>query len=192
MKQILDRLQPGLGSEVNLDLMAGETTARGQCQRGLGILRDMDDVESKLGPQAPALSADQLHPWVWGGAAALWDAGARQDAVLAAARTVNARIQQKLERHDIGETDLCMQSFDTKDAVAGKPRLRFPGDRLLPTWKAKQEGAKYVAAGAFLAIRNIAAHQEQVAWSEQEALEYLATLSVVARWVEECEVEQPE
>lgn len=28
-----------------------------------------------------------------------------------------------------------------------------------------------------------------MSWSEQEALEHLATLSVIARWVEECSVE---
>jgi hypothetical protein len=116
-------------------------------------------------------------------------AEARQDAVLSGARTVNRRLQQKLDRHDIGEFDLCMQSFDPKDPVEGKPRLRFPGDRTTPTWRARQEGAKYTSAGAFLAIRNIAAHEDQVTWSEQEALEHLAVLSVIARWVEECTVE---
>ncbi|WP_406414271.1 TIGR02391 family protein [Streptomyces halstedii] len=58
-----------------------------------------------------------------------------------------------------------------------------------PTWRARQEGAKYFSAGAFLGIRNLAAHQETVTWTEQEALEYLASFSVVARWIEECSVE---
>jgi hypothetical protein len=137
----------------------------------------------------PGLSADALHPWVWEPAAPLWAAQAHQDAVLAAARTVNRRLQQKLSRHDIGEMDLCMQSFDPKPPAEGKPRLRFDGDRDTPTWKARQDGAKYLSAGAFLGIRNLAAHEEQVTWTRQEALEYLATFSVVARWIEECSVE---
>jgi hypothetical protein len=92
-------------------------------------------------------------------------------------------------RHDVSDSDLFMQSFDPKDPVTGKPRLRFPGDRTSPTWRARQEGAKYLAAGASMAIRNDAAHEDTVDWSEQEALEHLAVLSVVARWVDECEVE---
>lgn len=63
-----------------------------------------------------------------------------------------------------------MHPFDLKAPAPGKPRLRFAGDRTVPTWRARMEGAKYLAA-------------------EHEALEYLTVLSVVARWVEECEVE---
>ncbi|MFF3941672.1 TIGR02391 family protein [Streptomyces phaeofaciens] len=64
------------------------------------------------------------------------------------------------------------------------------GDRNTPTWRARQEGAKYLAAGAFLALRNVAAHEDEVTWAEQEALEHLATLSVLARWIEQCAVER--
>ncbi|MDT0464478.1 TIGR02391 family protein [Streptomyces gibsoniae] len=119
----------------------------------------------------------------------MWAAEARQDAVLAAARSVNRRLQQKLNRHDIGATDLCLQTFDLKDPAPGKPRLRFPGAGNTPTWRARQEVAKYLAAGTFLAIRNVAAHEDEVSRTEQEALEHLATLSVLARWIEECATE---
>ncbi|WP_424570816.1 TIGR02391 family protein [Streptomyces sp. CH-036] len=155
----------------------------------LGLAASADEIAAFLRPASPSIAADALHPWVWEPAAQLWAAGAHRDAVLTAARTVNARLQQKLSRHDIGETDLCMQSFDPKPPSAGKPRFRFDGDRDTPTWKARQEGAKYFSAGAFLGIRNLAAHQETVTWTEQEALEYLASFSVVARWIEECSVE---
>ncbi|MET8134115.1 TIGR02391 family protein [Streptomyces sp. NPDC005251] len=190
VKQILRLLDPQLADKINLDQMAGEDMARSEVHRGLGILADMDEWAARLVPDAPTLPADQFHPWVWEPAAPLWGAEARQDAVLAAARTVNRRLQQKLERHDIGEMDLCMQAFDMKDPLAGKPRLRFDGDRNTPTWRARQEGAKYLAAGAFLALRNVAAHEDEVTWTEQEALEHLATLSVLARWIEQCAVER--
>lgn len=80
-----------------------------------------------------------------------------------------------------------MQSFSMREPVAGQPRLRFDGDSVSLTWVARQEGAMYLSAGAF--IRNLAAHAETVAWTEQEALEYLAVFSVIARWIEECSVE---
>ncbi|MFD7387821.1 TIGR02391 family protein [Streptomyces sp. NPDC059852] len=82
-----------------------------------------------------------------------------------------------------------MQSFDMKAPEESKPRLRFNGDRSTPTWRARQDGAKYTSAGVFLALRNLAAHEDEVNWTQQEALEYLATFSVVARWIEECVVE---
>jgi hypothetical protein len=189
IKQILRSLDPQIAEKINIGQMAGVIMARNEVIRGLGILADMDEWAVRLAPDAPALAADQFHPWVWEPAAPLWSAEAYQDGVLAAARTVNRRLQQKLGRHDVGEADLCLQTFEMKDPVPGKPRLRFPGDRNTPTWRARQDGAKYLAAGTFLAIRNVAAHDDEVSWSEQEALEYLATLSVLARWIVECTVE---
>ncbi|MBK3627021.1 TIGR02391 family protein [Streptomyces sp. MBT49] len=180
------------------DLGAYETTAderdrwsraRHAAIEALGRAQSAEEMASFLRPASPALAANDLHPWVWEPAAQLWAAEAHQDAVLAAARTVNRRLQQKLDRHDVGETDLCMQSFDIKAPSAGKPRLRFGGDRDTPTWKARQDGAKYAAAGTFLAIRNLAAHADEVNWTKQEALEYLAYFSVVSRWIDECTVE---
>jgi hypothetical protein len=190
-RAIMDAYVPGLGDRPDRDTDDSNFwwQVRAAAAEALGHAQYAEEIAEFLRPTAPTIAADGLHPWVWEPAAPLWAAEARQDAVLAAARTVNRRLQQKLSRHDIGEYDLCMQSFDLKDPVEGKPRLRFPGDRSTPTWRAQQEGAKYVSAGAFLAIRNLAAHEDQVTWSEQEALEHLAVLSVIARWVEECEVE---
>jgi hypothetical protein len=44
---------------------------------------------------------------------------------------------------------------------------------------------------AFAGIRDVVAHSVAAGWSQQEALEYLAVLSVVARWVDETEVVEP-
>jgi hypothetical protein len=45
-----------------------------------------------------------------------------------------------------------------------------------------------MAQGSFAGIRNVVAHSEMPGWSEQEALEYLAVLSTVARWTDETEL----
>ncbi|MBZ6258905.1 TIGR02391 family protein [Streptomyces olivaceus] len=163
--------------------------ARDAAVQALGRARSADDIAMFLRPSSPSIAAAALHPWAWEPAAPLWAAEAYQDAVLAAARTLNRRFQQKVGRHDVGEYDLAMQAFDLKEPAVGKPRLRSPGDRASPSWRARQEGAKYMTAGAFLAIRNVAAHEEDTDWGQQEALEYLATLSVIAHWIEECTVE---
>ncbi|MFF9210457.1 MULTISPECIES: TIGR02391 family protein [unclassified Streptomyces] len=188
VRQIENAYAPGLG---DYDEHGGDDwyAARAAAIQALGLAQSAEAIAAFLRPTSPALAADTLHDWVWEPAAPLWAAEAYQDAVLAAARTVNRRLQQKLGRHDVSEYDLIMQAFDLKDPVAGKPRLRAPGSRTAPSWRARQEGAKFIAAGAFLAIRNLAAHEDEVNWSPQEALEYLATFSVVARWIEECAVE---
>ncbi|WP_432029916.1 TIGR02391 family protein [Streptomyces sp. 1222.5] len=191
-RQIANAYYSGLG---NVEREDGENEAaywyrvRTAAAQALGMASSAEEMAAFLRPTSPAIAADSLHPWIWEPAAPLWAAEARQDAVLAAARTLNRRLQQKLERHDIGETDLCMQTFDLKEAQPGKPRLRFPGDRTTATWRARQDGAKYFSAGAFLAIRNVAAHEEAVDWSRQDALEHLTALSVLARWIEECATE---
>ncbi|MET7930523.1 TIGR02391 family protein [Streptomyces sp. NPDC005349] len=158
--------------------------------RALALAESAADLEAFLQPGSPALGASTMHPWVWEPTKPLWAAGAHQEAVLAAARTVNARLQQKLGRHDVSETDLVLQGFDLKDPQPGKPRLRVSGDdRSQPSWVSAQEGAKFFGVGCFRAIRNLAAHMESVTWSEQEALEYLAAFSAFARWVESASVE---
>lgn len=189
-RMIENAYKPGLGE---YDLLANERDRWAEARRAtiqaLAQARSADEMAAFLRPTSPSIAADALHPWVWEPAAPLWGAEAYQDAVLAAARTVNRRLQQKLGRHDIGEYDLAMQAFDLKDPAPGKPRLRSPGVRTTPSWRARQEGAKYMTAGFFLAIRNVAAHLDDAEWGAQEALEYLATLSVVAHWIEECTVE---
>jgi hypothetical protein len=190
-RRIENAYKPGLGDYTHHSTpQENWRRARNAAIQAIGRAKSEDEITAFLRPASPTIAADGLHPWAWEPAAPLWAAEARQDAVLAAARTLNRRLQQKLSRHDIGETDLCLQSFNTQEPTAGKPRLWFPGDRTTPTWKARQEGAKYLSAGAFLAIRNVAAHEDGVTWTEHEALEHLAVLSVIARWIEECDVEK--
>lgn len=188
VRQIENAYAPGLG-DYDAHGQDDWYAARMAALHALGLAQSAEEIAEFLRPTSPALAADELHPWVWDPAAPLWAAEAYQDAVLAAARTLNRRLQQKVGRHDVGEYDLAMQSFDLKEPAAGKPRLRSPGDRTSPSWRARQEGAKYMTAGAFLAIRNVAAHEDDADWGSQETLEYLATLSVVAHWIDECTVE---
>ena len=57
------------------------------------------------------------------------------------------------------------------------------------TYKSVQRGAMTFAEGVFAGIRNPLSHEAEQELSEQEALEYLAALSVLARWVDRSEVE---
>lgn len=157
--------------------------AKGMHERGA-------EAQKRMRPDSPELAADQFHPWVWEAAAPMRNAGSRQESVHAAARSVNARLQQRLDRHDVADAKLCREAFSLSDAASGHARLRFSGDGTSETWRSRQNRGIQFGAGCFEGIRNPAAHQHGLDLSEQVALEQLAALSLLSRWIEECEVER--
>jgi hypothetical protein len=162
--------------------------ARRAAHRALGLHTTAAEAKRRMQPDGPDLGADQLHPWAWEAARPMWDAGSPHVAVLHAAQSINARLQQKLRRFDASESALCQEAFSTDDPKPERPRLRFPGDTSTDTWKSLQNGAGRFGAGCFMAIRNPVAHQHDHPLTKQEALEQLAALSVLARWIDICSV----
>jgi hypothetical protein len=142
------------------------------------------EVKENLGENAPDLSAADLHPWVWSGASSLWQSGHFREAVEGAIKKLNAETQNKVERRDVSETDLFKQAFSLDTPKEGKARLRRMRDDGSDTYKSVQRGAMSLAEGVFAGIRNPLSHEANQELTEQEALEYLATLSVLARWVD--------
>lgn len=187
-KRILRELDTEL-IDFQVEMMLGEYTARTAAMKGLGILEDQEEVEANLRPAGPVLAATGLHPWVWDAASTFWDAGHYRQAIEQAARAVTAHTQEKVGRLDIADDDLMTQIFSMNQPAAGAPRLRFPGERETQTWRSRQRGALTFAQGCYFGIRNPATHEHELDWPEQEALEYLAAFSVLARWISECEVE---
>jgi hypothetical protein len=164
-------------------------SARRAAHRALGLHTHAAEAKRRMRPDAPDLLADQLHPWVWEPARPMWEAGSLQAAVLHAAQSINARLQQKVHRFNASESRLCQDTFSVEAPQPDRPRLRFPGDRGTDTWKALQVGAGQFGAGCFIAIRNPVAHQHDYPLTEQEALEQLAAMSVLARWIDVCSIE---
>lgn len=150
------------------------------------------EIRENLGENAPELSAAKLHPWVWSGAKSLWHSGHYREAVESAIRKLNAETQNKVGRRDISETDLFKQAFSKDAAAQGKARLRRMADDGSRTFESVQRGAMNFAEGVFAGIRNPLSHEADQELSEQEALEYLAALSVLARWVDEATVDRKE
>jgi hypothetical protein len=156
----------------------------------LGLIEQQADIEELVGPRGPRLNAASLHPLVWRAAASIWDASPRHS-VGNVALKVNKLLQDKLGVTDISESDLANQAFSDKDSAPGRPRLRFPGERS-KTWASRMNGARGLGQACFQGVRNVASHDEAANWSEEEALEYLAMFSVLARWIDECDVERSE
>jgi uncharacterized protein (TIGR02391 family) len=157
--------------------------------QGLGILRDRDEWATRLTSQAPMLGADSFNPLIWKAAASLWHADQHVAAVEAAAKWLTAEIQQKAQS-TLVDRELVSDVFSPKPSN-GRTRLWLPGDRETDMWRSRQDGLQHLSIGAYAGIRNEAAHSPQPGWSEQQALEYLAVLSTVARWTDETEVLNP-
>lgn len=155
-------------------------------QQALGILDDRDEWAAHLRPDAPTLPADEFHPWVWEAAQTFWASEHYRAAVDAAATAINAHTQNKVGRRDVANDDLMNQVF-TEKPRPGQVYLRLPGDPSTDqTLKSRNNALRPFAAGCFAGIRNPASHEHGDDWDQQKALEYLASLSVLARWIDEC------
>ena len=203
MRDIAERVQPRLAARLEEPtetvyddegeyawqwggvLAAGETL--------FGVLKHARVREQILGPAGPALAAEGLHRWVWHAAVDLWDGGHYKQAVNGAAAKVEEQTQLKLGREDLYGTKLYTEAFRL-ETKPGERRLRFThltektaDGNLTETWKSAHQGAMNYGQGCALGIRNMNAHGTREL-PEQEALEYLAALSVLARWVDTAQV----
>jgi hypothetical protein len=189
--EILERAKKGLGAQALLRERGSGAPTAGPgltiVRHALGLLRRRDEMQEKLGPQAPQMRADYLHPLVWGAAEQLWSDGHHGQAVQRAATFVSAHLAALLARHDVSDSGLMQQAFSANPPVTGQPRLRWPGDPTDLTVKSMNEGLRLFAPGCFLTIRNPATHSTDVP-ERQEAFEHLAALSALMRWIDQCDV----
>lgn len=189
VEKIFERVIPGWREGIDNSKNNRWTRHREAAIRAREELLRAEEIEANLGESAPELSAAELHPWVWSGAKSLWYSGHFREAVEVAIRKLNAETQNKVGRRDVSETDLFKQVFSLDEPKPDKARLRRMKDDGSDTYKSVQRGAMTFAEGVFAGIRNPLSHEAGHELSEQEALEYLASLSVLARWVDAASVE---
>lgn len=189
VEKIFDRVIPGWRSEIELRSSNRWTRHREAAIRAKAELERQEEIRKNLGDNAPELSAAKLHPWIWSGASSLWNSGHYREAIEGAIRKLNAEAQNKLGRRDVSEADLFNQAFSEQSASAKNPRLHRMPDDGSKTFKSVQRGARAFAEGVFAGIRNPLAHEVDQEMPEQQALEYLAALSVLARWVDDSTLE---
>lgn len=163
-------------------------------RRHLEVLTEMEEtvarageMRDRLGPRGPQLAATGLHHWVWDAAASFWDQKAYDVAVREAARALDLHLQTKLNRRDESGVSLVQQAFSLNEPNPGQPRLRFQGDFNKETWENLHRGAMRLGEACFLALRNPSIH-EDLDLAPDHALEQLATLSLLARWIDEAEI----
>jgi hypothetical protein len=156
----------------------------------LGILKRQDEADAIFGPKGPQLSAQNLHPWIWNAAVDLWDDEHYSNAVVAAsAELFDVKLPAKLRiSRSGGATDRITKAFSTSPPTASEPRLRFSEFTMgTPDWTSAHEGAVSFGRGCAQGIRNVTTHGASP--GEQLALEALAALSLLARWVDEATIE---
>jgi hypothetical protein len=189
---IMNEVRPNSGKAAQVPVRGhavNTSTARIAVTWIIGDLERAEEREANMQTSAPKLSADALHPWVWDAARSLWDTGHYRQAVSQAATIINNHVQQIVRRRDVSDSELLTSVFSEQPPKGGQPRLRWPGDPNDKTVKSMNAGLARFAPGAFMTIRNVATHETDEL-SQQTALEQLAVLSQLARWVEQCDIEE--
>ena len=154
-----------------------------------GMLSDVELAEAIFEPTGPQLAANEMHQWVWAAAERLWATGHYREALQAAATAVESQVQGKTGVHKLAGADLLRKVFNVDDPKPGEPRLRLDYPTSGLSWRSAHEGAANFGAGCMMAIRNIVSHNLAVP-DEADALEQLAALSVLAKWVDRARVEE--
>lgn len=185
VERILRTLDPRLLDGL-MPLGYDSTNIASRIRQALGVLRDQDEWARRLAPDAPTLSADGMHPLMWSAASAVWRTGQYRVAVQQATVALSASVKKRA-RSPLSDRELVQQVFAPDPPKDGQVRLHLAGDRSDRSWQSRQQGLHLLAQGAFAGIRNVAAHEEEE-WTEQQALEHLAVLSVIARWTDEAGV----
>ena len=190
VEAILFRFYPRWREENNSDPNYRWAQHRVSAQRCLAKIRRRQELEEKLGFTGPRLSSGALHEWVWDAARPQWESGHLAEAVVAAARNINSRLQQKVGRRDVSEKGLVEQAFSLRPPESNAARLRVMQDDGSDTYRTIQSGVLSFGVGCFMAIRSPLTHlaPAEIDLDERGALERLAAFSLFATWIDDAEV----
>lgn len=191
VKLVLDEVAPGWRTQLAAKpwLQTEDTFLDKLASEQIVKLTEGVEIQTRLRSDVGSIIGETLHEWVWTAETARkWHKNEYVDAVTEAAKSVNERVQAKTGRDDIGETKLFQELYSDKPAGAGKPRLRF-GETNQVIERDRRFGAMQFSAGWFTAIRNVLSHSSGFQLEKYRALEYLAALSILARWAEEADVD---
>lgn len=192
VEKIMDRVTPEWRDSLGEDYAQQWQPHRAAAVRALTEIETAEELAEKLGDNAPTLDASAMHPWAWEGARSLWQSRHFGEAVRAAATKVNAELQNKVGRRDVSEAALVQEAFSDNAPTERAPRLRPAGDDGGKTAKSVRRGIVALAEACYGAIRNPASHDPIGNVEEVIALEQLATISLLARWIDEAIVVRAE
>jgi hypothetical protein len=157
--------------------------------RAIVAIKRAAEVAANLGDNAPSLNAGAFHPWAWEAARSLWQSRHYREAVHGASVKINAELQNKVGNRNLSEAALFQLAFSSDPPKPESPRLRPAGDDGGKTALSVRRGIVALAEACYGMIRNPASHDEGEL-QEQFALEQLATLSVLARALDDATIER--
>ncbi len=188
IEDIATLLDPNVNYREELADLASEEgirRARDASERLIGRVRDGTLKETAIASAGPSLSRNVLHPVIREASRSLWGNGHYRQAVEEAWLALEDHVQQRIGRTDCSGTHLFQELFPTSlDEVARRPLELRPDERGHDNWVSANKGAHLYGMGCALAIRNIVTHNREPLERER-ALEYLAALSVLAKWIDE-------
>ncbi|VEI23674.1 Protein of uncharacterised function (Hypoth_ymh) [Rothia aeria] len=188
IEQILDRVIPAWRNYLEKRNNRRWQAHRQVALRAVSEIEHREEIAEKLGDKAPKISAAALHPWVWESARSLWQSGHYRTAVQTAVTKLNAETQNKVGRRDVSEKALFSESYSSNAPEPGKARLRPANDDGGKTASSIRRGIASLAEGLYAAIRNPASHDLLDELEEHVALEQLAAVSMLARFVDDSTV----
>ena len=158
-----------------------------QADLAIGIIDTQAETAQIIGPTGPSLAASGLHAWAWNGAKDLWDVGKYRHAVQDAYQKVES-MTRAIRRSPRSGKDLWSSLYSLDEPKPDQPRLRFTDvDRVEhpERWRSAHEGAGSLGRACAMLIRISAAHSSEP-WSSEHSLEAIATISMLARSVDNC------
>ena len=184
IKGIAREFEPDLADRIDrgINYGTGYGSAAAATNELLGIIETADRRAAIFGVKGPKLAAANVHPWVWGVAAHLWDDGHHREAVSKAASAIfDVYLPAKVQ----------MPKGTQPDAMIGKafsgaaPFLEIPGFSTPGQDRTNAyEGTRYLGLACAKLVRNLGTHNVTAAGDEDELLEELAMLSRFARIVD--------
>ncbi|MFI8977419.1 TIGR02391 family protein [Nocardia asteroides] len=191
----------GIYGENNMNLIARWQVVEGTTWTTTEVLDYTDTIIGRLQgilqraelAAPPTLGPPEFHALVWGAAQRLWHIEEYRRAVAAAADAVEIHCRHMIDRFDIEGIDVWQQAFSKNAPAVGSPRLRWPGDPKHKSVISMNEGLAEYSRAVQRTIRNQATHgQGEQDYTAQEALERLAALSLLARWIDRCNLDTAE
>ncbi len=164
--------------------MAWDAEQRAHIRRALGKIAHTQSLAEHWSQEsAIEINPSDLHPWVWRAARGLWESGHWGEAVEAATKVVNTKLQDKVGSRVHTGTDLVRRALSLNAPEQGQSRLRVMQDDGSDTYRSAQEGAMHLGEAVFMYWRNVLAHEPGGA-DRQLAIEGLAAVSTLARLID--------
>lgn len=187
-KRDVSKLQKNRVGAVNGWRSWGFDSRRECLLRMKGIMEDRLSGNKEFTNTDFSVATAKLHEWVWDAAKSHWEDKYYRDAVEHAYKAIVREAQNKINNKSIDGVQLFQEAFSVN---AGSQRLRFQQlENDVATHRSMLLGAMKLGEAAAQGIRNPLSHipHNESPMEQQECLECLNALSLLARWIDRAEI----